>query len=209
MSNIEAFAKYVEEYESWFDRYPWAYQSELTAVRSRLPLVGDGIEIGVGSGRFAAPLGIKVGIDPSTGMRALAQGRGIQVFNAKAEDLPFGDKTFDFGLMVTTVCFLDDALTAFGEARRILKPEGVMIVGLVDKNSALGMEYQRRKSRSRFYSSAKFYSPDEVIDIMTRSGFKQFDCVQTLFGDIHKMDRVDPLKEGKGDGSFVVIRAKK
>jgi hypothetical protein len=38
-----------------------------------LPKSNNGIEIDVGSGRFAAPLGIKVGIDPSSEMRDVAQ----------------------------------------------------------------------------------------------------------------------------------------
>ncbi len=209
MSKIDPFEIYADEYEAWFEKYPWAYQSELEAVRSLLPKSGKGIEIGVGSGRFAGPLGIKLGIDPSAQMRALAEKRGIQVLDAKAEKLPFENGYFDFVLIVTTICFVDDVFLAFKEALRVLNSDGAMIVGFVDKNSALGMEYQRKKSTSRFYSSARFYSTDDVIDTARNAGFGQIDCVQTLFRNIEQMDRADPVKEGKGDGSFVVVRAKK
>ena len=52
-------------YEAWFTRNPAAYHSELLAVRALLPWQGLGLEIGAGTGRFAAPLGVTVGVDPS------------------------------------------------------------------------------------------------------------------------------------------------
>src|SRR5579863_8743760 len=94
-----------------------------------------GVEIGVGTGRFAQPLHIKFGIEPSENMAQLAEKRGIKVYRTLAEDLPIGNETFDFALMVTTVCFLSDIPKAFGEVHRILKPGGEIILGIIDKNS--------------------------------------------------------------------------
>ncbi|NTU49395.1 MAG: class I SAM-dependent methyltransferase [Desulfobulbaceae bacterium] len=209
MPNTEPFEKYAQEYESWFEKNPWAYDSEVEALRTQVPASGLGIEIGVGSGRFAEPLGIKVGVDPSARMRVLAKKRGIRVVDAKAEKLPFEDASFDHVLMVTTICFLDDVLAAFREVMRILKPEGVFVIGFVDKDSALGRQYQEKKDKSKFYRSARFYSPDEVTSMARQAGFNRFQYVQTLFGNIREMDRTDPVKEGVGHGSFVVIKAGK
>jgi ubiquinone/menaquinone biosynthesis C-methylase UbiE len=209
MPNIEPFETYAGDYEAWFERNPWAYQSELEAVRSQLPASGLGVEIGVGSGRFAGPLGIRVGVDPSASMRALAERRGINVLDAQAEKLPFENFSFDYALMVTAICFLDDVPAAFREAFRILKPEGALIVGFVDRDSSLGGEYQKKKTASRFYSSARFYCVDDVIRMVQEAGFRRLHCVQTLFGDIRQMDRIDPVKEGKGQGAFVVTKAEK
>jgi SAM-dependent methyltransferase len=209
MPNTEPFEKYAEEYEAWFEKNPWAYNSEVEALRTQLPASGLGVEIGVGSGRFAGPLGIKVGVDPSASMRALAERRGIRGMDAKAEKLPFEDASFDYVLMVTTICFLDDVLAAFREVIRILKPEGVFVIGFVDKDSVLGRQYQEKKDKSKFYRSARFYSPGEVTSMAREAGFKRFSYVQTLFGSIREMDRTDSLKEGVGHGSFVVIKAGK
>ncbi len=209
MPNTEPFEKYAEDYEAWFERNPWAYQSELSAIRSQLPTNGLGVEIGVGSGRFAGPLGIKVGVDPSASMRTLAEKRGINALDAQAENLPVEDCSFDHALMITTICFLDDVPAAFREVFRILRPEGAMILGFVDRDSSLGAEYQKKKAASRFYASGRFYSADEVIRMAQDAGFRRFHCVQTLFGDIQQMDRIDPVKEGQGHGSFVVIKAEK
>jgi len=38
----------------------------------------------------------------------MARDRGIKVIHAVAERLPIKDSQFDFALMVTTICFLDD-----------------------------------------------------------------------------------------------------
>jgi hypothetical protein len=56
-----------------------------------LPKSGTGVEIGVGTGRFAEPLGIRVGVEPSKAMRQVAQKRGIEVIDGVAQVLPFDD----------------------------------------------------------------------------------------------------------------------
>ena len=62
------FNAHHKRYEAWFTHHQAAYHSELLAVRALLPWQGLGLEIGVGTGRFAGPLGIKVGVDPSNAM---------------------------------------------------------------------------------------------------------------------------------------------
>ena len=101
MALTEPFDSHSQEYEQWFDRNHLAYQSELEAVRAQLPETGEGFEIGVGSGLFAAPLGIHHGVEPSEPMRGLALEKGIEAVNGVAEDLPYEDESFDYALMVT------------------------------------------------------------------------------------------------------------
>jgi len=105
MARIEPFEKHPLRYEQWFDKHKFAYESELQAIRKLLPQGGNGLEIGVGSGRFAVPLGIKLGIEPSSKMMQIALRRGIEVIGGVAESLPFRNLQFDFALMVTTICF--------------------------------------------------------------------------------------------------------
>ncbi|MDX9959582.1 MAG: class I SAM-dependent methyltransferase, partial [Spirochaetia bacterium] len=49
-----------------------------------------GMEVGVGSGNFAVPLGIGLGVEPSEEMARKAERQGIRVFRNVAEALPFG-----------------------------------------------------------------------------------------------------------------------
>ncbi|MCK4804128.1 MAG: SAM-dependent methyltransferase, partial [Spirochaetes bacterium] len=79
MVKIKPFEEHTAQYEEWFEVNNFAYESELLAVKRMLPEKGIGMEIGVGSGRFAGPLGIQFGIEPSAKMREIAKKRGIDV----------------------------------------------------------------------------------------------------------------------------------
>jgi len=209
MPGVNAFDKNVDRYEQWFVDNPLAYVSELRALRELLPASGSGIEIGVGTGRFAAPLEIKKGIEPSRSMAEVARKRGVEVVHGVAEHLPFMDGEFDYALMVTTVCFLDDIDLAFQEVLRVLKPKGSFVIGFVDRESPLGKEYQDRKDKSAFYRDATFYSVGEIVSRLRKNGFGGLTFRQTLFRPLADLNEVEPAKEGHGEGSFVVVRGEK
>jgi SAM-dependent methyltransferase len=209
MPKVKPFEKNADRYEEWFLENVFAYVSEVKAVKALLPPKGEGMEIGVGTGRFAAPLGIRLGVEPSKAMGKVAQKRGIDVIEGVAEALPFEDSRFDFALMVTALCFLDDMEISLKEGYRVLKPGGFLLVGFVDRESPLGKVYQKRKKDSLFYKEANFYSADEVTSFMKKAGFQDFAFTQTIFHDLDQMNEADPVKKGRGEGSFVVIRGRK
>lgn len=209
MAKTEPFEIFPGRYEEWFEVNKFVYESELKAVRALLPENGTGVEIGVGSGRFAAPLGITLGLEPSAEMRKIARSRGIEAIDGVAESLPFPDAQFDFALMVTTICFLDDIDAAFKEAFRVLKPGGYFIIGFIDKESPIGRLYQKHKDQNPFYKIADFYSVNEVTQHLKQAGFDCFHFTQTVFHNLSEIKAIEPLKEWYGEGSFVVIRAKK
>ena len=183
------------------------YQSEVQAVKRFVPQNGKGIEIGVGTGRFSVPFGITVGVEPSGAMAEIARKRGITVYDAKADNLPFDDSTFDFALMVTTICFLEDPLQALKEIRRILCPDGKIIIGMLDKDSPLGNEYDAKKKSSKFYQYAEFYSVNQVLEWLRISGYDHVQVLQTIFHNPEEITALEPVKEGHGEGLFVVISA--
>ncbi|MFO8165442.1 MAG: class I SAM-dependent methyltransferase [Thermodesulfobacteriota bacterium] len=209
MAKIEPFEKHETRYEEWFEKNIFAFESELQAIRYLLPKKGIGVEIGVGTGRFAVPLAIKIGVEPSKAMRKVAQERDIEVVDGVAEALPFEDCLFDFALMVTTVCFVDNITASFKEALRVIKPGGFFIIGFVDRKSPVGKFYQQIKERSVFYQIATFYSVDELIYYLKTTGFQNLTFTQTIFHRLDKITEVEPTEEGYGEGSFVVVRAKK
>ncbi len=84
----DTFEEYAQEYDDWFVRHEVVYRAELAAVEALLPTAGRGLEIGVGTGRFAGPLGIKIGVEPAWAMAEIARTRGIQVIRGDAEALP-------------------------------------------------------------------------------------------------------------------------
>jgi len=209
MPKSQPFEQHLYRYESWFDRHPNAYDAELRAVKQLLPSQGNGVEIGVGTARFAAPLQIRFGVDPSFKMAKMARQRDIEVVMGTAENLPLKSSKFDFALMVTTVCFVDDIRRSFLEMLRILKPASPVIIGFVDRVSPLGQFYYKHKEKNVFYKHATFYSVDEIVYNLEHVGFKDFEFRQTIFGNWLEVSVSEPVAPGFGTGGFVVVKAKK
>ncbi|MBB5347571.1 class I SAM-dependent methyltransferase [Desulfoprunum benzoelyticum] len=207
MPRIAPFEAHHQRYEAWFEKHQAAYISELLALRPFVPWLGRGIEIGVGSGRFAAPLGVQVGVDPSPAMLVRAARRGIKVVEGTAEALPFADASFDHALVVTTICFVDSPSTMLAEVHRILRPGGRLVLGFIDRESPLGQEYLAHQAENVFYRDATFHSTVEVERLLSNSGFSIHARVQTLAHSLAETRAIEPLRPGHGHGAFVVIAA--
>ncbi len=207
MPKTEPFDRHTEAYERWFDANRWAWLSEVEAIRRFLPSEGKMLEVGVGTGRFAQPLGIRLGVEPSRAMGVIARSRGILTLEGVAEALPLGDGRFSAVLMVTTVCFLDDLDVALRECLRVLRPGGAIVIGFVDAESDLGRVYQARRSESLFYTHARFFGVAELKAALRRAGFERPQAVQTLFQPLDALRGIEPVREGHGEGSFVVLAA--
>jgi SAM-dependent methyltransferase len=207
--NIRIFAEWAEAYDAWFDLHPLAYESELQALKRLVPPQGRGLEIGVGSGRFALPLGIEVGVEPAGSMARMARNRGLKVIRGYAEALPFKDQAYDFVLLVTVLCFLADPLAALREATRVLKPAGRIIIGMIDGNSPLGQVCEASKRESRFYRQARFYPVTQVLEWLQSLGYQNLITCQTIFKSLPEITHREPVKAGHGEGGFVAIQAQK
>ena len=204
MSKIKPFEEHREKYENWFVVNSDKFTAEVTAIQSLLPSNGIGFEVGVGSGLFAEQLNIKYGIDPSYNMLKLANERGIKTSLGVAENLPIKNSCFDFILVVTAICFVDNILESLKEMKRVIKNSGSVIIGFVDKNSKIGKKYLENRDKSLFYNDAIFYSTDEIIKILKELNFKNIKIKQTLIDNNNEY-----IKDGYGEGSFVVIKAEK
>ena len=203
----QPFNAHHARYEAWFTHHKSAYHSELLAVRAVLPWQGRGLEIGVGTARFASPLGIKVGVDPSLAMLGYAAKRGILAIQGIGESLPFQHAVFDFVLIVATICFVSDARQMLVEAVRVLKPGAPVVIGFVDKDSSLGRMYLDHQAENVFYRDAKFYSASEVEKLLNDVGFSRKTWGQTLSKPLNRIQEIEPLHGGYGDGGFVVVSA--
>ena len=207
MPRIEPFEAHAARYDAWFERHQAAYVSELLALRPFVPLSGRGLEIGVGSGRFAAPLGVQVGIDPSRTMLERARARGVEVCEGTAEHLPFAEHSFDHALVVTTLCFVDSPAAMLTQARRVLKPGGSLVIAFIDRDSPLGRDYEAHRETSDFYRDARFHSAGEVERLLLDAGFSLRSWVQTLARTLAENGHIEPARPGRGEGAFVVVDA--
>ena len=204
INSANLFNKNWERYDDWFEKHKNAYFSELKALKKVIP-EGFGLEVGVGSGRFAFPLGVKMGIDPSKNMLRGAKGRGIQVIQGAGEELPFKDGSFDFVLIVVTLCFVENPVNVLSEARRVLKRGGRLIVGEINKESWLGQIYEDRRKKSQFYIVATFYSSNEIIEMFDRVGIRYLESYHTLMSQSTAPEMLEEPEKGLDKGGFVVI----
>jgi SAM-dependent methyltransferase len=204
---VNAYSSYTSavEYDQWFDTNVYAFQSEVEAIRRWILPNRRGIDIGTGTGRFANAIGIHEGIEPSRPMAMVARQKGIDVRYANAESLPFGDGRYDFALLNNVVCFVNNVGTVLSEARRVLRARGRLIVGFIDRDSPLGASYVRKKTSSKFYRAATFFSAAEIFESMKTLNFRHIDSCQTIFTEPSQMVRPDPVLPGHGRGGFVVM----
>ncbi|KQC04715.1 MAG: methyltransferase type 11 [Methanoculleus sp. SDB] len=168
----EIFERYAGEYDAWYDVHRSVYHAELARIQSVLPPVdARSVEVGVGSGRFAGPLGIRLGIEPSRALGGMAYRRGIDVIRGRAESLPLRDNSCSLALLVTVLCFLDDPHGALAELYRIVVPGGALVIGFLERDGPVVRTYLREGEKGRFLSHARFFSSDEVRGLLRQAGF--------------------------------------
>jgi ubiquinone/menaquinone biosynthesis C-methylase UbiE len=200
------FEEHWKSYDSWYDKYPDVFQSELKLLRKVIPSRGLGLDIGVGTGRFASPLSIKFGLDPACNMLKLAQKREILVVQGVGEALPFKDESFHFATIVVTISFTENPLQVLREAFRILKKEGALILATIDKDSHWGQFYEAKRSKSRFYQSARFSRAQDILNLLENFPGKTTEVYQTLFWALPDVRGIEDPKPGFGQGGFVVFK---
>ena len=210
-SDSSLFDSLATAYDAWFEEEgKLIFAIEVKALREVLPLLPKPwLEVGVGSGRFAQALGIETGIDPSARLLEMAQSRGITVFRARGEEQFFNEETFGTVFLVVTLCFVDSPIAVLQEARRILKPEGKIVLGLVLRGSPWGKFYQSKKTEGhRFYKYATFYSYQEVERLLIDSGFTIEKAVSTLFQKPEEVKEKEAPRHGFSvDAGFTIIVA--
>ena len=98
---------------------------------------GKVLEVAIGTGRNLDyyPANVSVtGVELSPGMLAFARqraadlGRTVDLYEGDAEQLPFGDDTFDTVVCALSLCSIPDPAAAIGEMRRVLKPGGKLLL---------------------------------------------------------------------------------
>ncbi len=203
---MNIFDCYYTKYDAWYDKHTFVYLSEIEALKKVMLKKGRSLEIGVGTGRFAAPLSITIGIDPSYKMLEIANRRGINVRWGYGEDLPFLRGSFDYVAIISTLCFVNNPYKVLQESRRVLKSDGELVLGIIDKDSFLGKDYQQKKSR--FYKKAHFFSVTELENLLKEAGYRKFSYYQTLFTFPEKIQSIEKPRKGYGKGGFVVIEAR-
>ncbi|MEW6739912.1 MAG: class I SAM-dependent methyltransferase [Nitrospirota bacterium] len=211
MTNI--FDILTDKYDAWYDSEDGRplYESELLCLK---PLVENAskpiLEIGVGTGRFAMHFHDAIGIDPSLNALKMAEKRGVKTVHGYGEKLPFENETFGCILIIVTLCFVEKPLDVLREAKRVLRKNGSIIIGLVPKDSAWGIFYEeKKKSGHPFYRDARFYTLKDVEDMLRTAGLKISRIRSTLLQRPNEPRRIEePIEGYVEDAGFLCIEAK-
>lgn len=179
------FDAYADSYDAWYDS-PKGKSLLATEVACLQLLLGlfprHYLEVGVGTGRFAAALGMEWGIDPSPRAIEKARRRGVKVILGNGEDIPFPEASFGAVLLAFTLCFVADTAKVMMEVWRVLIPDGGLVLGLLLKGTPWADFYARRGAEGHpLYRTAHFYSKEEAEILLKQNGFHIIAYRSTLF----------------------------
>lgn len=205
---IVPFERHADRYDDWYERHEAVYRSEIDALAPLVEGHVRGLEVGVGTGRFAGPLGVEVGVEPAHAAARKAAARGVETVRGVGERLPLADESVDLVLIAAALCFFDDVDAAMRECRRVLDPGGRLVVGFVDREGEIGRRYYEEAGGGPFYQDARFYSVEEIRELLDGHGFAVERERQTLFGPLDAIDEMQPAREGAGEGSFVAVQTR-
>lgn len=209
VSSTDVFERLSGRYDAWYAS-PAAravFAAEVACLRPLLrPYGRPRLEVGVATGRFAAALDVDIGVDPAL---TLARARGVRVLRAAGQHLPFRSGVFPAVLLVVTLCFTDDPAAVLAEARRVLRPDGALVLGLVFADSPWASFYRWKAGAGHpFYSAAHFLPRDYVATLLDRSGLRLTAARSTLHQRPADIPVPEPAYDGEADtAGFIGWRA--
>ena len=174
------------------------YSRDLT---KSLPFAGLRIlDIGCGGGLLSEPmarLGAEVvGADaaprniPVAQVHAAVSGLSIDYRFTTAEDLAAAGEQFDVVLNMEVVEHVSDPLAYLTACHDLLKSGGIMLCSTLNRNpksylmAIIGAEWVMRWLPKGTHDWAKFITPDELYDLITRAGLTPVDRKGMVFNPI-------------------------
>ena len=142
------------------------------------PQPGEAIgDFGCGTGAYAIALAqagcTVIGIDESPVMLAKARDKSAAdgsttYLQADLADLPLHSSTLDAVLLQVTLEFVANPAVVLNEAFRVLKPNGRLVLGLIQDGGPWASHYRERVERdlTSIYSHAHFFTLDEIRDLL-------------------------------------------
>lgn len=148
------------------------------------PLTGLSVlDIGCGDGTYAIEAAARgaraVGLDADPAMlreaerRARERGVAVDLREGRAEELPFGDASFDVVFAVTVLCFVADAAGAIREMARVLVPGGRLVLGELGRFSTWAA-WRRLRGwlGSPTWRRARFHSARDLRGLLRGAGLE-------------------------------------
>jgi SAM-dependent methyltransferase len=138
------------------------------------------LDLGSGTGIWALLLARwfdveVVGIEPSSGMRAEALRKRsharVKYLAGRAEDLPMADRVCAAVWISTVVHYFTNARVAAGEVRRVLKPNGPVLIRSAFSGRHEGVPWMRFFPSARSLADRRHPSLEATLDAFSAAGF--------------------------------------
>ena len=176
-------------YDAWYHtpRGAWIGAAEFDLLYTHLqPVLGASvIDVGCGSGYFTRQLaqaGLRAtGIDADSAMIAYAKAFAAAdecYLLGDARQLPYPNKHFDYGVAITSFCFIADQLRALTELARVSRKR--VAVGFLNRHSLLYLQKGRHGGQGA-YRGAHWHTPQEVRHLFTQCGMPQVTLRSAIF----------------------------
>jgi len=176
---VAEYTKLAAHYDRRWSRYVEA-STAATLARVTRPSDGCVLDLGCGTGVLLQKLAHRfpqaklVGVDSTAAMLAIARQRlppRALLHLACAEQLPFADDSFDLVVSSSMFHYLPRPLAALAEVRRVLKPQGKLV--LSDWCSDfLTCRVYAHWLRCRNHAHVKTYRTQELHDLLATAGFQ-------------------------------------
>lgn len=202
------------EYDNYYHTVPGKAIDEfekriILAHVNNLPKM-NWLELGCGTGhwtKFFSECGFQVtAVDNSEAMLEIARSKNmenVQFLHADASRLPFPDACFSGIFSITMIEFVDDINQVFNEIDRVLKPEGKIVLGCLNKLSELGLN----KKSDPLFKHAHFFTPKEVQKMLSRFGIPKLSAGVYFSSDFELLDGNE--KQNTVQPAFIAASVKK
>lgn len=185
---------------------------EKSVITNYLQHVADNklLELGCGTGHWSehlSDMGFNVtATDISEAMLAIALKKNLEnvsFLNADANNLPFNNESYNTLVSITMLEFVEDVNKVLAEMYRVLKPNGLLVLGCLNINSELG----KQKHKDDTFKNAKFFTKTELIELLKFFGNAQItECVY-LNNNFELLDNI--MEQYPVEGTFFAVKVRK
>mgnify|MGYP000417190232 FL=1 len=152
------------------------------------------LDAGCGSGQYTLYLASNytyntVGIDKSRILVSKAFKKSeeknlkVDFLNADIFSLPFKSESFGLVLCINVIEFVQNKIEAVGELKRVLSPEGILILGVCNKYGLWGLIKTVAKpfKRGDPFFKGNFLSRNDIKDIAQKTGLKLLHIEEEIY----------------------------
>jgi demethylmenaquinone methyltransferase/2-methoxy-6-polyprenyl-1,4-benzoquinol methylase len=168
--DVAPFHRFARVYDAFMSLYPASESALRAGLAAAERPVERVLDVGGGTGRAARTLPDRevVVLDAARGMLERARSHGLETTQGDAARLPVRDHSVDAVLVVDALHHMGDPDAAIAEARRVVRPGGVVLVREFDPTTLLGRGLVAGEHLVGFDSV--FFTPESLRDRLEAVG---------------------------------------